>query len=131
MRARGMTMFNRGSSSFFAKWICLSLALALALFSATPTRAQVSGATLSGLITDEQGGPVPDANVTVKNLGTGVARDLTTNADGFYSAPNLIPGTYEVRVTAKGFQTLVHNEITLTVAAQQVLKFTLQVRQHK
>jgi Carboxypeptidase regulatory-like domain len=122
-------MFNSGCSSSFAKWICLSLALALALFSATPTRAQVSGATLSGLVTDENGGPVPDANVTVKNLGTGVARDLKTNADGFYSAPNLIPGTYEVRVTAKGFQTLVQKEITLNVGAQQSLNLSLKVGQ--
>src|SRR5258707_2435751 len=40
-RARGMIMFNSGCNSSFAKWICLSLALALALFSAAPTRAQV------------------------------------------------------------------------------------------
>src|SRR5882672_4397704 len=128
-RARGMKMFNSGCSSSFAKWICLSLALALALFSASPTRAQVSGATLSGLITDENGGPVPNASVTVKNLGTGVARELTTNADGFYSTPNLIPGTYEVRITAKGFQTLVQKEITLTVGAQQALNLRLKVGQ--
>src|SRR5689334_3794600 len=110
-------MFNSGSSSSFAKWICLSLALVLTLFSATPARAQVSGATLSGVITDENGGPVPGAAVSIKNVGTGVARDLVTNADGFYSAPNLLPGSYEVKVTAKGFQTLVQKEITLTVGA--------------
>jgi len=122
-------MLNSGCTSSFAKWICLSLALALALLSASPARAQVSGATLSGLITDENGGPVPDANVAVKNLGTGVIRELKTNADGFYSAPNLIPGSYEVRVTAKGFQTLVQKEITLTVGAQQALNLSLKVGQ--
>ena len=122
-------MFNSGCSSSFAKWICLSLALALALFSATPARAQVSGATLSGLVTDENGGPVPGASVSIKNVGTGVARDLTTNADGFYSAPNLLPGSYEVKVTAKGFQTLVQKEITLTVGAQQSLNLSLKVGQ--
>jgi len=122
-------MFNSGCSSSFAKWICLSLAVALAFFSATPARAQVSGATLSGLITDENGGPVPEAGVTVKNLGTGAARELKTNADGFYSAPNLIPGSYEVRVSAKGFQTLVQKEITLNVGAQQSLNISLKVGQ--
>src|SRR6266403_2846818 len=110
-RARGMIMFNSGCNFSFAKWICLSLALALALFSAAPTRAQVSGATLSGLITDENGGPVPDAAVTIKNVSTGVARELVSNADGFYSAPNLLPGSYEVKVAAKGFQTLLQKEI--------------------
>jgi outer membrane receptor protein involved in Fe transport len=124
-----MIMFKSGCSSCFAKWVCLSLVVALALFSATPVPAQVSGATLSGLITDENGGAVPDAGVTVKNLGTGVSRELVTNADGFYSAPNLLPGNYEVRVAAKGFQTLVQKEITLTVGAQQALNLSLKVGQ--
>src|SRR5258707_4710350 len=124
-RARGMKMFNSGCSSSFAKWICLSLALALALFSATPTRAQVSGATLSGLITDENGGPGPDAAVTIKNVGTGVTRGVVTNSNRFYSPANLPPASYEVRVTAKGFQTLVQKEITLTLGAQPALYLTL------
>ena len=122
-------MLNGGCTSSFAKWICLSLALAVALVSARPTRAQVSGATLSGLITDENGGPVPDAAVSIKNVGTGVIREVVTNADGFYSAPNLLPGSYEVRVTGKGFQTLVQKEITLTVGAQQSLNLSLKVGQ--
>src|SRR5258705_980775 len=78
-RARGMIMFNSGCNSSFAKWVCLSLALALALFSATPTRAQVSGATLSGLITDENGGPLPHLSGTIKNVGTRVRRARWTN----------------------------------------------------
>jgi len=122
-------MFNSGCTSSFAKWICLSLALALVLFCAAPTHAQVSGATLSGLITDENGGPVPGAAVTIKNVSTGVARELVSNADGFYSAPNLLPGSYEVKVAAKGFQTLVQKEITLTVGAQQALNLSLKVGQ--
>src|SRR6478672_7047277 len=106
-------MFNSGCSSSFAKWICLSLALVLTLFSATPARTQVSGATLSGLITDENGGPVPGAAVSIKNVGTGVVREVTTNGDGLYSAPNLLPGSYEVSISVKGFQTLVQKGITL------------------
>src|SRR5258708_37098557 len=120
---------NSGCNSSFAKWMCVSLVLTAVLFSAGPARGQVSGATLSGLVTDENGGSVPGATVSIKNLGTGVARDLTTNADGFYSTPNLIPGTYEVRVSAKGFQTLVQKEITLTVGAQQALNLSLKVGQ--
>ena len=120
-------MFNSGCNSSFAKWICLSLALVLALFSATPTRAQVSGATLSGLVTDEQGGPVAGATVSVKNVGTGVVRVIESNADGLYVAPNLLPGNYEVTVAAKGFQTLVQKGITLTVGAQQALNLSLKI----
>jgi len=93
------------------------------------THAQAVGAALSGLITDEHGGSVPGAAVSIKNLGTGVVREVSSNGDGFYSAPNLLPGTYEVRVTAQGFQTLVQKEISLTVGAQQALNLSLKVGQ--
>jgi len=92
-------------------------------------RAQAVGAALSGLITDERGGAVPGATVSIKNLGTGVVREVSSNGDGFYSAPNLLPGTYEVRVGAQGFQTSVQKDVRLTVGAQQALNVSLQVGQ--
>ena len=91
--------------------------------------AQAVGAALSGLITDEHGGAVPGATVSIKNVATGVVREVSSNGDGFYSAPNLLPGTYEVRVTSQGFQTLVQKEIVLTVGAQQALNLSLKVGQ--
>ena len=45
----------------------------------------------------------------------------TTDAAGFYSAPNLLPGPYEVTAAASGFSTTRESDITLTVGAQQVL----------
>src|SRR5258707_1778148 len=98
----------------------------IATFSSA-ARGQVTGATLSGLVTDEQGSPVPDANVKIKNLGTGVSREVETNSDGLYSAPNLIPGSYDVTVSAKGFQTAVQRAVTLTVGAQQALNVSLKI----
>src|SRR5712664_1537196 len=92
-------------------------------------RAQAVGAALSGLITDERGGPVPSATVSIKNLGTGAVREVSSNGDGFYSAPNLLPGTYEVRGGAQGFQTSVQKDVRLTVGAQQALNVSLQVGQ--
>jgi Carboxypeptidase regulatory-like domain len=70
------------------------------LFSATPLRAQVAGATLSGTITDSQGGAVVGAKVATKNGATGVTTESTTNASGAYSIVNLLPADYEVSVTA-------------------------------
>jgi len=109
-------------------------AIVLALFVASgglavAARAQAVGAVLSGLITDERGGAVPDAAVTIKNVGTGVVREVTTNGDGFYSAPNLLPGSYDVTVTAKGFQTTVQKAVALTVGATQALNFEMRVGQ--
>src|SRR5260370_36300222 len=93
-----------------------------------PRRGQGTGGTLSGIVADEQGSPVPDASVKIKNLGTGVTREIDTNSDGFYSAPNLIPGSYDVSVSAKGFQPVVQRAVTLSVAAQQALHVSLKVR---
>jgi len=92
-----------------------------------PASAQVAGATLSGVITDEQGGPVASATVSIKNVATGVVRETPANGDGLYAAPNLLPGSYEVTVSAKGFQTLVQKGITLTVGAQQALNLSLKI----
>jgi outer membrane receptor protein involved in Fe transport len=92
-------------------------------------RAQVSGATLSGTVTDTTGTVIPRAEVSIKNVATGIAVAVTANSDGLYSAPNLLPGEYQVIVSAPGFATLVQAGLTLTVGAQQVLNFTLRVGQ--
>jgi len=115
--------------NFLGVLLCLALVLVVAALWEAPAAGQVTGATLSGLIADEHGGAVPHATVSIKNTGTGVAREVTSNDDGFYSAPNLLPGTYEVRVSANGFQTLVQRDLTLTVGAQQVLNLSLKVGQ--
>jgi hypothetical protein len=113
--------------NFAGVLVCFALVLVLTAWWGTPAAAQVTGATLSGLIADEHGGAVPRATVTIKNTGTSVAREITSNEDGFYSAPNLLPGTYEVRVSANGFQTLLQKDIKLTVGAQQSLNLNLKV----
>jgi hypothetical protein len=90
-------------------------------------RAQVVGATLSGTVTDSSGGVIPDAQISIKNTATGVTRTLTTNSDGFYTAPNLLPGTYEVTVSAPGFNREQQTGITLTVGSAQPLDFKMRV----
>jgi hypothetical protein len=88
--------------------------------------AQVSGATLSGVVADSSGAAVPAAKVSIKNGATGDVREVSSNADGLYSAPNLLPGAYEVTVSAQGFSAIVQKGIILTVGAQQALNFTLK-----
>ena len=61
------------------------------------------------------------------NVATGVTTKVTTNSDGYYSAPNLLPGEYEIAVSAKGFDTEARKGISLTVGAQQVFNLTLHV----
>ncbi len=59
---------------------------------------------ISGTVTDPSGAVVPNANVTVTNLGTGAVRRVTSSNNGYYAVTNLQPGNYEVKVEAPGFK---------------------------
>ena len=116
-------MFHRKIS------ILMPVFLTLGILLATHAYAQISGATLSGTVTDPSGGVVPQATILLKNIATSIQRANTTNSAGFYVSPNILPGTYEVRAEAKGFSSEVQTNIKLTVGEQQVLNFSLQVGQ--
>src|SRR3981081_2841105 len=79
------------------------LVLTFCLSHAVQLRAQVVGGTILGTITDRSGAVVPQATILVRNQANGVLRTVTTDPAGFYTAPNLLPGTYEVTATAAGF----------------------------
>ncbi|MBZ5659389.1 MAG: carboxypeptidase regulatory-like domain-containing protein [Acidobacteriia bacterium] len=78
-------------------------------------------------MTDPSGSVIAGAEVAIKNVGTGIVRTVTTDSAGLYSAPNLIPGTYEVTVTATGFSKSVQSNLTLSVGQQQSLNMTMKV----
>jgi carboxypeptidase family protein/TonB-dependent receptor-like protein len=99
----------------------------LAILLSVPIGAQVAGGTLSGTITDPSEKLVPQAQVSITNVATGITTTVTTNSDGFYIVPNLLPGEYQVTVSAKGFSTETKKGISLTVGAHQVFNLTLQV----
>src|SRR3984893_12861824 len=109
--------------------ILMPMLFALCTLLASHADAQISGATLSGTVTDQSGGAVAQATISVKNIATGILRTTTTSAAGFYSAPNLLPGVYEVKAEAQGFSSKIQTGVNLTVGEQQVLNFTLQVGQ--
>ena len=78
------------------------------------------------MVTDPSGASVPRAKVVVKNLATQVVRTAIANVEGFYSAPNLAPGEYEVTVTAAGFDAEV-SRFTLTIGSEGELNFALRI----
>jgi hypothetical protein len=96
-------------------------------FLCAPLYAQVAGASLSGTVSDPSGAPVVGVRVSLENLATGVSRETKTDASGVYTAPNLLPGSYEVTLSATGFKTQVRKGITLTVGEQLALNFSLQI----
>ncbi len=118
-------MSSRRISTGYA--VCLGTVLISAILSSAPSSAQVSGATLSGTITDSSGGVLPNTQVVITNVATGVTSRVATNSDGFYISANLLPGEYNVTVSAKGYTTEERTGISLTVGAQQVFDLTLRV----
>lgn len=96
-----------------------------------PASAQVAGGTISGTVKDPSGAVVPGASVAIKNEATGVSREVTANTDGVYTAPNLLPGTYDLKYTAPGFSTELRRGVGLTVGATQVLDVTMKVGTNK
>jgi outer membrane receptor protein involved in Fe transport len=111
----------------FTLWIFVIVAITV--FGTSRASAQVAGATLTGTVKDSSGGIIPNAQVAITDVATAVTRTVSSGGAGLYTAPNLLPGIYEVRVAASGFSTTVEKGLTLTVGAQQVLDITMRVGQ--
>src|SRR5258708_11922488 len=90
-------------------------------------QAQVTGGTISGTVVDTTGRLIPNCSIVITNTATGITRNLTTNSDGFYTAPNLQAGSYELSFTAPGFRTELKKGVTLTVGAALVADLTMQI----
>jgi len=88
--------------------------------------AQVNQARLIGTVTDQSGGVIAGATVTVTDVQKNVSRTLTTDSAGEYVAPNLDPGTYAVRVESRGFKTFTRDGMQLGVGQDARVDFTLQ-----
>ncbi len=93
--------------------LCLALLLGLPLFS------QVNTGRILGTVTDQTGGVIAGAMVTVTNTETGVARNLVTDGAGEYIAPNLNAGKYSVRASTAGFQSFERQNIELEVGKDE------------
>src|SRR5579864_4204417 len=88
-------------------WFAFILCISLTTFALLPAGAQSTVATgsIQGTVTDPNGAVVPNATVTITNKATGQATKITSSSSGTYASGALIPGEYEVRIEAKGFQT--------------------------
>ena len=105
-----------------------AVALALAgLLVGAPSEAQVTTGTIAGSVKDEQGAAVPGANVTITEVNKGTVGTYTTDADGSFQAPFLIPGTYDVAVEFTGFRKYTHRGVVLQVNQRARVDVTLAV----
>ena len=89
-------------------------------------KAQTSGE-ITGLVIDPSGAAVVGATVTVTNKATGATRTVTTNSEGLYTFPSLLPGVYELKVEQTGFKTARLDNITLEVQQTARLDVAMEV----
>jgi hypothetical protein len=88
---------------------------------------QVVGASVSGTVQDESGGPLPGAGVVVKNVETGAQRTLMSDGSGRYSIPSIPVGPYEIVASKENFKSQSRTGIDLVVGEHATVDFTLQV----
>jgi hypothetical protein len=112
-------------SMFLSRIFCLALCAITAFH--LPAVAQTVGATVSGTLTDASGGVVPNGKITLTNTEQGIVTTATSNHNGAYTIPNVVPGAYEIKVEAPGFRAEVKKGLTLTVGAQTTINFGLVV----
>lgn len=109
-------------------WLGGWLAVVYMVVSATALAAQTQRATVTGVVTDETGAVVPDAEVTITNLSTNVSRSTMTDGEGRYQFPSLLdPGVYQLKVSREGFQTALTQQIELRIGDVRSVNVTLKV----
>jgi len=98
----------------------------LMLFAAGSACPQGSTGRILGSVTDQSGGNVAGAAVTITDVARGVSQTLTTDSDGEYVALNLVPGTYTVRAEYKGFRAFERKNILIEVGKDARIDIVLQ-----
>src|SRR5580700_1860407 len=89
----------------------------------SPAFPQGNAGRILGTLTDQSGGVLVGATVTVTDTQRGTTRTLTTNQSGEYNSPNLLPSTYTVRAEAMGFKTI--ERLGILLEANQELRVDL------
>src|SRR6266536_6292698 len=104
----------------------ISALSALLLLAAVPGFSQAVSGSLLGTITDSSGGSIPNAQVSLKEMDTGIMRSGQTGEAGNYVFVNLPQGRYAVTVESKGFKKGVRENIDVLVNASVRVDMTLQ-----
>ncbi len=104
--------FSRLHSAFLA-FSLLMMSCFLASVCIPLASAQTSNGAIIGTVLDTSGGAVVGATVTATSVETGVIRSTTTNQVGVYRIESVLPGTYNVSVSASGYETTLHKGLVV------------------
>ena len=102
-------MFQKGQKKTFSGLV-LFFAAAVGLQLAT---AQITTTGLHGIVKDPTGAVVPNANIKLKDVATGIEKATVAGTEGTFIFANIVAGTYQITASATGFQTGVVNNIVV------------------
>ena len=103
---------------------CLALVLSI---TAAPLAAQILYGSIVGVVKDTQGAVMPGATITIVNRDTNLTRETTTDAQGNYSIVNVLPGSYNVRVSLQGFRENVRSGVPVIIGEISRVEVTLEL----
>jgi len=105
-------------------WVIFFLGISVGFSTAG---AQLATATLNGTVFDEQDHPIPDADIKVAESSRGLERHFKTDAQGYFTASLLPPGTYQITAARPGFTTIEVSDVVLDVNDQRQIQLHLRV----
>lgn len=109
----------------------LAMAVMLVVLVSQPVsqqaRAQITSATISGVIKDSSAAVLPNVSVVISNQETGLKRSVATDDQGRYNARDLAVGSYEMAVSLTGFKEFVRKGITLVVGQNAVVNIQMEL----
>jgi outer membrane receptor protein involved in Fe transport len=109
-------------------FVYLILTVSFFSLSVTNTQAQQATATLTGVVTDQNGAVIPAANVTATNKATNLQRTVSANEEGVYVISSLPVGSYEVKISAPSFETKIsESAVSLNVGQTVTLDAELKI----
>lgn len=111
----------------FAHITCAFVFVLAALLVPMSASSQESRGKISGRVTDPNGAAVPGATVTITNLARQGTSSFTTNDDGRFDAPYLLPGDYKVLVEVSGFKKAVLEKVSVAINETSTVTITLDV----
>ena len=122
-----MVFLTLGASSRSRIYTVFRVSLvALTVLFGVSSSAQSTAGRVLGTLTDKSGAAVAGASVIVTDTQRGTSRSVSTDESGNYAVPDLQPGTYKIRIEAKGFKTAERPNVQIEVASDVRADFALQ-----
>ncbi len=110
------------------RWVSVLCSVCMLLtLGAASGRAQSTEASVTGVVTDTTGAVIPEVNIIVQNVDTGLTFRTSSNGSGVYLFPSLAPGKYVLRAEKQSFKPFLYQAFELDIRAQAKLDVRMEV----